>query len=615
MTWGQPDYSNSWGNTNGAWGGSNNNNNNSNNNNNNNNNSYSDGKLPWILNINNLPFFGQSQKFLGKTFWSKKEAGGRQWFTLDFARGPFNDDVDHLNCYWVPALLMMCVATIQILSEMEPPGNKYPGKSGAIWCLKPRTEELTEEEFNYAVEYCQFQTHYYVPPDETLSWRNLNELHRRIGYYHWVEVVLTLQAAIFLVPHLLWVQISKSGGVNYGNFIKEAIRLGKMRLNDAERHKGVRKLSGALLEIYMPQTCAKPRRFFGCHLGRSAGLSIAVIYVALKLIYVLIAVCAFFWLNMFIGDSGGQRWWGWRVMMQWMRNENWQDSNVFPRDSYCKVPIRRLADTLHYTLQCHLRINTYNEKIFLFIWWMFLYTAVATFFNFMFYVGAFMFFPAYSVSAVRQLLTQKEFLGIMRSTKPGDERVIVRFAMEQLGYEGILLFYFIRNNAGAIVARDICAHLFSKYSKIRLRPRRGYPYNDENGQQQQQQDDQQQQDEQGQQKQQDNWRQRENDEEENKKQMMFWYGTVKSDNEDEVSQQKQKKQRRCGFSVPDFRSPSDLLSDENSANGVPHSGKNVPSNSNSSSSNTDNGPFECLRRAFGRKKHVRRNKKKAHHHA
>ena len=41
---------------------------------------------------------------------------------------------------------------------------------------------------------------------------------------------------------------------------------------------------------------------------------------------------------------------------------------MFPRLTLCDVPIRRLADSPRYTLQCHLRVNTYNEKAFFLIW-------------------------------------------------------------------------------------------------------------------------------------------------------------------------------------------------------------------------------------------------------
>jgi len=90
----------------------------------------------------------------------------------------------------------------------------------------------------------------------------------------------------------------------------------------------------------------------------------------------------FFILNSFIGST--YRWWGIDVLNALLAGENWQvfwlkiefthfqsflkDSPIFPRLTLCDVPIRRLGDTPRYTLQCHLRINTYNEKIYLFIW-------------------------------------------------------------------------------------------------------------------------------------------------------------------------------------------------------------------------------------------------------
>ncbi|KAL3114498.1 hypothetical protein niasHT_011627 [Heterodera trifolii] len=139
------------------------------------------------------------------------------------------------------------------------------------------------------------------------------------------------------------------------------------------------------------------------------------------------------------------------------------DSAIFPRISLCDIQIRRLGDTPRYTLQCHLRINTYNEKIYLFIWWGFGLVAILTTINFVYYLFVLLLFPWTQERSVRHLLKQDKYREIVYSNNRRECRLIRRFAEHALRKDGILLFWFIEGHAGPIVARELMGELFEIY--------------------------------------------------------------------------------------------------------------------------------------------------------
>jgi hypothetical protein len=47
-----------------------------------------------------------------------------------------------------------------------------------------KSVELSDPEFEFALEYCQSQNHYYVEDHEMINWRKMDTMTRQIGYYH-----------------------------------------------------------------------------------------------------------------------------------------------------------------------------------------------------------------------------------------------------------------------------------------------------------------------------------------------------------------------------------------------------------------------------------------------
>lgn len=127
--------------------------------------------------------------------------------------------------------------------------------------------------------------------------------------------------------------------------------------------------------------------------------------------------------------------------------------------------VRRLANLHRYTVQCVLMINMFNEKIYLFIWFWFLFVAISTVINFIYCLVTMVPASAREHRAA-QLLRASKFDDLADSAD--DRRVIRRFVHNGLRPDGLLLLRFVDGHAGAIVARDLSAQLFADFAERAL---------------------------------------------------------------------------------------------------------------------------------------------------
>ena len=105
-------------------------------------------------------------------------------------------------------------------------------------------------------------------------------------------------------------------------------------------------------------------------------------------------------------------------------------------------------------------INMFNEKIYLFIWYWFVLVAISTLINFLYCLCSLV-PPTARERQLRVLLKQAKFQELVESKQAAP--MLDRFANHALRPDGVLLLRFIEGHAGAIVARELAAQLFSDY--------------------------------------------------------------------------------------------------------------------------------------------------------
>ena len=187
-------------------------------------------------------------------------------------------------------------------------------------------------------------------------------------------------------------------------------------------------------------------------------------YMAVKLLYVANAVSQLFLLDSFLRIDYPM--YGLRVVEQLIRGQDWgytysteedvrtgagrviggQDwgySERFPRVTLCEFEIRYQSRLHQYIVQCVLTINLFNEKIFMFLWFWFIFLAGATSVNFLRWLFRALYWPGH-VQYVRKQIR------VMDAT-PREAGTLGKFAENYLRRDGMFIVRLIGLNMGEVV--------------------------------------------------------------------------------------------------------------------------------------------------------------------
>ena len=101
--------------------------------------------------------------------------------------------------------------------------------------------------------------------------------------------------------------------------------------------------------------------------GKRYGNFLLVLFIFVKILYVINSISQLFLLNQFLGNDFLIL--GIEVLTKVWNGDDWSQINRFPRVTLCDFRIREVGIVHRYTVQCVLSINLFNEKIFIFLWY------------------------------------------------------------------------------------------------------------------------------------------------------------------------------------------------------------------------------------------------------
>jgi hypothetical protein len=194
--------------------------------------------------------------------------------------------------------------------------------------------------------------------------------------------------------------------------------------------------------------------------GRRRGNYLIVLYIIVKVLYLINAVGQIFMLDVFLGGSAFHAF-GIDVLRGVADlNSDWPTTGSarFPRVTMCDVKIRRLGNVHRYTVQCVLPINAFSEKIFLFIWFWFVFVALVTLLSLVMWIVRF------SVSATRRNYI-KQHISYVGQLKSGDHKKVKKFVSRYLNQDGVFILRLMTHNTSTITTTEFISSLWEHYRK------------------------------------------------------------------------------------------------------------------------------------------------------
>ena len=343
--------------------------------------------------------------------------------------------------------------------------KQFVGSPIACWC----PAQFTASHRDYANTICWVSNTYYLPMPEDIPPREelITSKHRaRISYYQWVPLILMFQSLLSFTPCLIWRFLNKRSGINVSAIMEAAtvcqhasyleIREKTVRyiVNQVDRYLLAQRDYRTGCCIRLKHTLAKVCCVVG---GRLYGNYLTTAYIFVKFLYMSNAVGQLFMLDMFLGHDFHL--YGIYIIERLMRGLDWTASDRFPRVTLCDFEIRHQARIHSYVVQCVLTINLFNEKIFIFIWFWYVFVAMMTIISCVKWLFRALYWPG-QVHYVKKQLRAFETM----QREPG---VLAKFTENYLRRDGLFLLRLIGNNIGEVVAGETLCGLWNNYSPER----------------------------------------------------------------------------------------------------------------------------------------------------
>lgn len=358
------------------------------------------------------------------------------------------DAVDRINSFYTPIIIIIISSII---------GTKMYLVGDPIQCWIP--PEFKDGWEQFAENYCWVKNTYYVPENESIPSDKIDRSREELTYYQWVPFVLALQALMFYLPSAIWQLLNWQSGVHISDLVSTALKC--IDNDEATRVKTVQQLTRHIELTIVKQRSHKTGlvvrikrlvfRVLFCGYSKT-GNYLTMLYLMVKVLFVANVVGQFFLLNSFLGTD--YQLYGWGVLTDLINNREWHHTGHFPRITLCDFDIRVLANQHSKTLQCVLVVNLFNEKAYIFIWFLLVFVGIITIVDALAWL-------MWTLFSKRRYATIKKYVTPFRS----ETRLLKEFLEDHLRADGAFVLRIISKNAGDPVVGDVVRQLWENYRK------------------------------------------------------------------------------------------------------------------------------------------------------
>ncbi|XP_076459977.1 innexin unc-9-like [Babylonia areolata] len=362
-----------------------------------------------------------------------------------------DDHVDRLNHLYTVTILVAFAIFVG--------GGQYVGTP--IECISAVNTDAAVRA--YAKTYCWVRNTYYVPMKQQVPGTSWERERRELSYYQWVPIILLFMALLFKLPCICWRMLSGASGVDLDRIVSLTL---KSQLGDDLKYtETVQQIADYMdrwLDAHrqyhwnvMVRIRQKISKLCCFCFGKRHGSYLSGLYLVVKLGYCVNVVCQFFLLSHFMG--GWFNIFGLEILTGRYKDRQWRESPYFPKVTLCDLEIRQMNNVHKWTFQCTLPINLFNEQIFSFLWFWFIFVATLTMASFLLWVLRALFRNTRAGYVRKFLKAQGEL------TTEEDKRLAERFADHYLRDDGIFVLRVVAKNSNNVVISDLTLQLWRIY--------------------------------------------------------------------------------------------------------------------------------------------------------
>ncbi|VDO20424.1 unnamed protein product [Haemonchus placei] len=308
-----------------------------------------------------------------------------------------DDSIDRLN--YVTTIYVLLGFALTLFAK------NYVGEPMQCWV--PNQWTGTWEAFSES--YCFVENTYFVPMNHS----NLPPADTREGremiYYQWVPFILSLMALFFYIPRGVWNIFSSYSGLALADLMTAARKSAKTGADDP----------------YIPSIARTLQKVHTSKVVRY-GSSLFNLYIIMKVLIFGNLLLQFFCLNHFLGTE--YTFWGLGIALDMLRGRQWQQSGHFPR------------------------VNMFNEKIFIFLWFWFALLLFFTFINLFTWIRR-----RFSTSARKTFL----FNVLTDSGLDTTEAEREEFYRDVVQDDGLLVLLLLDANGGRLQSGELAHQLWT----------------------------------------------------------------------------------------------------------------------------------------------------------